>query len=108
MFRAAVGIEFALGFDYALHVAKTCQVRGGNVVDVDNIGVGNRGQVGNLTAVIRTHFDNRKLVTLLQFEQGQRHADIVVQISPGRERRGLAPQNLVQHFLDRRLAVAAG
>ncbi|MNL27533.1 hypothetical protein D3C87_1491280 [compost metagenome] len=43
-----------------------------------------------------------------QFEQGQRNAEVIIQIATGRQHRTARAQDAREHFLDRGLAAGAG
>jgi hypothetical protein len=61
--------------------------------------------------MVHAHLDRGVAVRRAQPQQGQRHADVVVQVAFGGQHGGPARfggQNRGQHFLHRGLAVAAG
>ncbi len=54
--------------------------------------------------MIGAHFDNGTLMVVAQLQQGQRHADLVVQVSLGCQHRPALPHDRCNHLLDGRLA----
>ena len=71
---------------------------------------GDTGEVGNLPRMIHAHLDDRGTVTGIQFEQRQRQPYVIIEVTLGNEN-GIAKchfQNAGDHFLGRRLAIAAG
>ena len=70
------------------------------------------GQVTDLAEMVHAHLDHGIAVLLAQLEQCQRQADVVVQVTLGRQHRILAAghgaQDAGQHLLHSCLAVAAG
>ncbi|MNC85979.1 hypothetical protein D3C83_16060 [compost metagenome] len=82
--------QFALGARNRFFGTQELHVRVPGVVDERHIGRGKPSQVANLFSVIHSHFDHRVAMLRLEFEQHQRHADVVVQVSPGGEHAGIA------------------
>ena len=58
--------------------------------------------------MVRTHLHHRKAVLGAEPREREGHADVVVQVAFGRQRRADAPQDRRGHLLDRGLAVAPG
>ena len=58
--------------------------------------------------MVGAHLDHRVAVFRVQAQQGQRHADIVVEVALGGQGRSTPSQDGGQHFLERGLAVATG
>jgi len=80
------------------------------VVDERHRRARDRGERGGLPGMIHPQLDHRRAVVLAEPEQCQRKADVVVEISLGRERVRLPevrPQDRRDHFPDRGLAVRA-
>ncbi len=69
-------------------------------------------EVIDLAGVVHAHLDHRVAMVLAQLEQGERHADVVVEVALGGEHRraraAMCGQDCREHLLHRRLAVAAG
>ena len=69
-------------------------------------------QVVDLAGMIHSHLDHRRPLRLAQLEQGQRQADVVVQVADRRQYPAgiteMRTQDRRTHFLDRGLAIAAG
>ena len=57
---------------------------------------------------IGAHLDYREAMPGFELQQGQGHADGIVQIGAGRQAFAFERQNRAQHLLDRGLALAAG
>jgi hypothetical protein len=69
-------------------------------------------QVIDFAGVVHAHLDHRGAMRVAQPEQGQRHADVVVQVAAGGQYAGVGTaevgaQDGGAHFLDRGLAIAA-
>ena len=80
------------------------------VVDQSHGGLGQLGQVGDLTGVVHAQLDHGHAVVGAQIEQGQGHANVVVQVALGGQ--GVVPRMGTQdgrdHLGHGGLAVAAG
>ena len=99
--------HLALGAGDAGKVAETLEVLVAGVGDERDRGLRERGERGDLARVIGAHLDHRVAVRGLEAEQRQRHADVVVEVAAGRERRARAGEDRREQFLGGRLAVAA-
>ena len=73
-----------------------------------DIGPRDAGQVGDVSRSVAAHLDDGEAVRGVEAGQGQRHAELVVVIALRGQGRPLGRQDGGDHFLDRRLAVAAG
>jgi len=80
------------------------------VVDQGHRGLGDARQLGNLAGMVHTQLHHAQLVHGTEAEQGQRHANRVVEVALGRKRRiaGLGLQDAGDHLRHRGLAIAAG
>ncbi len=67
-----------------------------------------RGQAGDFAHMIRAHFDHGEAVFAAEFEQGQRHANVVVQIAFGRQRGASGGTHRGQQLFDRGFPRTAG
>ena len=99
--------HLALGAGDAGEVAESLEVLVAGVRDQRDRGPRERGERGDLARVIRAHLDHRMAVRGLEPQQRQRHADVVVEVAAGGERRSRAGEDRRQHLLGGRLAVAA-
>src|SRR5690606_24586632 len=81
------------------------------VVDEGHTGLDDLGEPGDLPRTIHPEFDDGRAVLLAQAEDGQRHADFIVEVARSRQAL-LAADRLREdgreHLLHRGLAVAAG
>jgi hypothetical protein len=93
-------------------------VEAAHTLEVSALGVGHQGhgrgadlrQVGDLAGAVHAHLDHRRAMPGSEAEQGQRQADVIVQVAARRQHGG-AERRLEDggdHFLGRRLAVRAG
>ena len=69
---------------------------------------GEPGQQRDLASRAGTHLDHRRAVLAAQFQQRQRHADVVVEVALGRQHRSARGHHRGEQLLRRGLAVAAG
>ena len=100
--------DFALGPRNAFYGTEALEVRGARIRDSDHVGLGKAAQVGDLARVVRAHFEHGIAMRRLDAGHHQRHADVVVEIARGRERRRDFRQAGCGEFLQGGLAVAAG
>ncbi|MNT06651.1 hypothetical protein D3C72_1413280 [compost metagenome] len=108
----AIGIQpfddLALGFDDFVRAAELADVGGPGIVENGHVRPGQADGVGNFTQARGAQFDHGSGVFRCQFEQGQRHAEVVVQVATGRQHRTTGAQNARKHLLDRGLAAGTG
>ncbi len=84
------------------------------VVDQHRLRLDERGQLRSLAGVVHAELDDAgavpAAVVLAQAQQGQRHADVVVEVARGGEAALAVPgaQDRADHLRDRGLAIAAG
>ena len=86
-------------------------MRAQGIVDQRGIGAGDAGECIKLAEVVHAHFDNGITLLRPQGKQGERQADVVVEIAGGSQHgrfAELAAQNSGQHFLHRGFAGRAG
>jgi hypothetical protein len=103
--------QLALGAGDVRHRGKMAGVGALGVVDGHRIGARQAGQIADFAGMVHAHLDHGKTVCRAQAQQGQRHADVVVQIAGGGQHgvfAGFGHQDGAQHFLDAGLAAAAG
>jgi hypothetical protein len=62
----------------------------------------------DLALVVRAHLDDGEPVRILETAQRDGHADVIVQVALGCQARAQLAEDRGRHFLDGRLAVAAG
>ncbi len=79
-----------------------------DIGDQADIRPGDVGQVCDIPGLAGAEFEHREAVVRFQFEQAQRHAQLVVVIAPSSQHCPCGPQNAGHHFLDRGFAVTAG
>ena len=101
------GEQLALGARDAGEVAEALEVFVAGIRDQRDRRLRECGERGDLARVIRAHLDHGMPVRGLEPQQRQRHADVVVEVAAGRERRARAGEDRRQQFLGGRLAVAA-
>ena len=105
--RGQVVEQFALAAAHPLRAAEAFEVCTADVGQDAVVGLGDRGQQGDLAAGAGSHFDHAELRVAGHGEQRERHADVVVEVAA----RGVDLEAFGQHaahqFLGRGLAVAA-
>ncbi len=75
--------NLALGARHAGHVAEPFQMTGTGIVDDRHVRPSQSGQIGDLAMMVGAHLDHRIAMFRIQAQQGQRHADIVVEVALG-------------------------
>ena len=80
---AKVIIEFTFSFAYTFHAAKSFQVGLAAVGDESVRGIGVHAVSGNFFLVVGAHFNHSDLRSLGNREDGQRYADVVVEVANG-------------------------
>ncbi len=101
--------DFTLGAGNCLHRAKPLQMGTLGVVHNRHGGRGDACEIGNLAGVIHAHLDHCGAMRGTQTQQGQRQADVVVEIALGGQHgigAEMCRKNRGAHFLDRSLAIA--
>ncbi len=78
------------------------------VAQRDDTRLGQLGKIRNLAGMVRAHLDDGVAMRDVEACQHQRHPDVVVEIAGRGKRRANALEDGARHFLERRLAVAAG
>ena len=101
-------VDFAFGSDDAFERAETGKVRRGDVGNQRHVRAGKRCQHRDFAGMVRAHFDYRIAVFVTQAQQGERHADVVVQVADGGQRLPACLQQALQDFFGAGFAVAAG
>lgn len=81
---------------------------GAGVVQDRYVRLGQADGVGDFTETRSAQFDHGRGVFRRQFDQGQRDAEVVVQVATGRQHRTARAQDAREHFLDRGLAAGTG
>jgi len=100
--------DFALGFDDFLRATELANVGGTGIIDDRHVGLGQRHGVGDFADARCAQLDHGSGVFRGQFKQGQRSAEIIIQVATGRENRAACTQHTGEQFLDRGLAAGAG
>ena len=100
--------HLALAPGDAVDAAESFEVRLAGIDHQADRRLGDRGQVRDFAQVVRAHLDDGATMRVLEPAQRERHADVVVQVALRHEARAELGQDRAGHFLDRRLAVAAG
>ncbi|MNN42299.1 hypothetical protein D3C81_1564700 [compost metagenome] len=72
------------------------------------MGFGHAHGVGNFAQARGTQLDHRSGMFRRQFEQGQRNAEVIIQVATGRQHCTARAQDARKHFLDRGLAAGTG
>ena len=105
-------IDFGFGTGNVRHAVETAaDVRAHSVVHQRGIGRGNAGQRRQLAEMVHAHFNHGVTVVSAQIQQGERQADVVVEIARRRQHRVRAEfgtQHRRQHFLHSRFAAGTG
>ncbi len=100
--------DLALGLDDLLRAAELADVGGTGVVDDDHLRPGQADGVADLADARGTQFDHCGAVLRGDLQQGQRCAEVVVEVATGGMHRPAGTQDRGEHFLDRGLAAGAG
>ena len=88
--------------------AEALEMLGTRVGDETDGGQSDAGKFGHIARMIGAHLNHRMPMALLQFEQRQRHADVIVEITARSQCRTTLRENGGEHFFGAGLAVAAG
>src|SRR3569623_3717472 len=99
--------QFALATRDAVEAAEAFEVRAARIGDDAGRGSSNVRDVGDLAQVIRAYLDHHVTVTLIESEQRERHAEIVVEIAFRHQDLATLAQDRGDHLFHRGLAVAA-
>ena len=86
------------------HVSNMC---GANIRDHTDVSRRDLSQGSGLAGVIHADLPDAEVVLWIRAQNGQREADVVVQIPQGSGDPKLAPQDGADHVLGRGLAIAA-
>lgn len=101
----------ALRLDDLLRSAELADMGGAGIGDDRHVRAGQLDRVGDLADARGAQFDHCATVLRRQLQQGQRYAEVVVQIATGSQHRlgiaGLGTQDAGEHLLDRGLAAGA-
>ncbi|MNE07818.1 hypothetical protein D3C80_1004530 [compost metagenome] len=100
--------DLALGFDNLLWPAELADMSGSGIVDQRYLRLGQADGIGDFTDARGTQLDDRRGMLRGQFEQGQRCAEIIVEVAASGQHRATGTQNARKHFLDRGLAAGTG
>ena len=109
MAQPLVNLAFGAG-DVRRAVKTAADVRPLRIIDQRGIGAGDAGERGQLAGVVHAHFDH-SVALVAQGEQGERQADVVVEIARRCQHRigaELGAQHGGQHFLHGGFATGAG
>ena len=98
--------NFRLGARNSLLGSESLEMCTAGVIEKRDIRPGHHAQVMNLAGMVGAHLDHG-VALFLQPCEGQRHADVVIEIAAGREDRSHLGKDPGQHLLDSGLAVAA-
>ena len=95
---------------HRIHAAHELEMLALRVVDEHDRRRSDRGEPGDLADVVHAELDHAGAMTGAQAQQGERHADVVVEIAFGGERALASPgaKDRGNHLRHRGLAVAAG
>ena len=99
--------QLALAPAHPLRAAESFEVGASDVGEDAVVGLGDRGQQRNLAAGAGAHLHDAELGLASHGQQGQRHADVVVEVAPGRIDPEAAGEHAADELLGRGLAVAA-
>ncbi|MNP30941.1 hypothetical protein D3C76_1240390 [compost metagenome] len=81
---------------------------GTGVVDDDHLGLGQADGVADLANARSAQLDHRGAVLRGDLQQGQRRAEVVVQVAAGGVHQATSAQDAGEHLLDRGLAAGTG
>ena len=76
-----MSIQFGLGLDDTLEAAEAFQMCFPDVGDKTVVGIGNLAEEIDFSRVIGTHLHDSNLGLWLDAQQGERHADMVVEVA---------------------------
>ena len=103
-----VGQHLALGFEDILPAAQTLNVGIADVGDDTYVGLDGSGQIVDLAKAVHAHLQHAHGVLIGQTQDGQGHAQIVVEVALGFQDVILLSQHAGDHVLGSGLAHAAG
>ena len=101
-------VNFAFCGDDAFQRAKSGEVRRRGVGDDGDVGADEGGERGDFARVVRADFDDGVAVFVGKAQQGERHADVVVEVALGGQGLSLLLQETLQDFFAGGFAVGAG
>ena len=101
-----MGQQLALGLEDILPAAQTLDVGVADVGDDPHLGLDDAAQIVDLPEVVHAHLHHGHLVALVQPQQGQGQADVIVEVPLGLEHLIFDAQNGGQHILGGGLAHA--
>ncbi|MCY1420462.1 hypothetical protein D9M71_360830 [compost metagenome] len=111
-YRDAIGIQafedFALGLDDLVLSAELADMGGSGIGDDRHLRPGQTHGVGDLADARGAELDHRAAVIGADLQQGQRRAEVVVQVAAGGQHRATGAQDAGEHLLDRGLTAGAG
>jgi hypothetical protein len=89
----------------SVQIPEELEMLGAGVRDQSYGGAHETHEVGDVSDAVGTELDDRGCGSGLQAQQGQRNADVVIEVAPCRERLAAAREDRRRHFLGRGLAV---
>ena len=100
--------NLALGLDDFFRPAELANVGGPGIIEHGNMGFGHADGVSDFTQTRSTQFNHCRGVFLGQLKQGQRHAQVIIQVAFGRQHRTTGTQDAGEHFFNGGLATGTG
>ena len=101
-------VEFGLGHDDALEAAEAFEVGAAHIGDESAVGVGDAAEELDFAQMVGAHLDDGNLGIGGDGQQGQRHAEVVVEVALGGRHAVALGENGGDQFLGGGLAVGAG
>ena len=101
-------VELSLGLFHALETAEAHQMGLAHVGDEAVRRLAYPGQGGDIVGMVRAHLHDGDVRVRADAQDGQGHADVVVQVALGGRDREVGGQDLADEFLGGRLPVRAG
>jgi hypothetical protein len=105
---AACCVNFAFCGDDAFQRAEAGEVRRRGVSDDGDVGADEGGERGDFAGVVCADFDDGVAVFVGQAQQGERYANVVVEVALGGQGLSLLLQEALQDFFGGGFAVGAG
>ena len=103
-----VVIEFSLGTLHSIKGTEALKVGTSHIGDESKVGLHDAAQEGYLAGMVGSRLDDSHLMLGTDAQQGERHPDVVVEVTLGEEGAEAAAQHGTHQFLRRCLAVGAG
>ena len=102
--------NFALGFDDLFRTTEFTDMCVAGIADDGHVRPGQADRIGNFTHMVGAELNHCRDMLRRQLQQGQRHAQVVIQVAPGGQHRAVkaGTQDAGEQLLDGGLAAGAG